>query len=481
MAAPDRRGWPLELGPADIEALAGAVAARLAAFEAGRAEAPTTDMEGLGPLLAAAAAPPPEAGRPLEDLLDLVMAGAAKGFDTGGPGFMAYVPSGGIVSSAVAEMLALGLNRYTGIAAAAPVLAGIEAGVIDWCAGLFGLPGPSRGVLVSGGSIANLTATVTARTRRLGDDLAGARLYVSAQGHHSVAKAARVAGLPRDAVRLVPVDRALRMDPDALAAMVAEDRRAGLRPFMAVGTCGTTNTGALDPLPEIAAICRGAGLWLHVDAAYGGFFRLTERGRARTGGVEAADSITLDPHKGLLLPYGTGCVLVRDGDALRDAHRMDATYLQDLTDLGGVPDFADHSAELSREFRGLRAWLPLHLHGVAAFRAVLDESLDLAGHVHDALAQVPGLEVPWRPELSAVGFRVRTDAGVADPDAAGARLLARINASRRVFLSSTVIGGRYTLRVCLLVHRTHRDRVDEAVGIIRDAARAELGARAGVG
>ncbi len=248
----------------------------------------------------------------------------------------------------------------------------------------------------------------------------------------------------------------------------------GLRPFMVTATCGTTNTGAIDPLPEVADVARAAGLWLHVDAAYGGFFRLTARGRALMDGVERADSITLDPHKGLFLPYGTGCVLARDAGALLDAHRMDAAYLQDLDAGAGQPDAADMSPELSREFRGLRAWLPLHLHGVAAFRDALDESLDLAAHMHAALAGVPGIELPWAPVLSAVAFRVAPGAAP-DPDAAGARMLERINGSRRVFLSSTTIDGRYTVRACFLVQRTHRDRVDEAVAIIRDAAAAELG------
>src|SRR3954447_16717442 len=166
----------------------------------------------------------------------------------------------------------------------------------------------------------------------------------------------------------------------------------------------------------------------------------------------------------MFLPYGTGCLLVRDAAELRRAHHVEAAYLQDLTPAGDVPNFAEYSPELSRDFRGLRVWLPLHLHGIDAFRAALDEKLDLARAVHDALAADPRLVVPWEPALSIVAFRLH------DGDAAANRaFLERINASRRVFLSSTVVDGQFTLRVCVLSHRTHRDRIDEAIEIIRKA------------
>jgi aromatic-L-amino-acid decarboxylase len=206
-------------------------------------------------------------------------------------------------------------------------------------------------------------------------------------------------------------------------------------------------------------------LWLHVDAAYGGFFQLTERGRAKLRGIDRADSITLDPHKGMFLPYGTGCLLVRDGRALRQAHSIqEAEYLQDLTTEGESLNFSDYSPELSRDFRGLRVWLPIKLHGLDAFRDALDEKLDLARLLFEALREVPTLEVPWEPELSIVAFRARGG------DAATRQLLEEINASRRVFLSSTVIEGRFFVRAAILSHRTHWDRVEEAVGIIRRAA-----------
>jgi len=219
----------------------------------------------------------------------------------------------------------------------------------------------------------------------------------------------------------------------------------------------------------VVRIAREEDLWVHVDGAYGGFFQLTDRGRRLFGGIEEAQSITLDPHKGMFLPYGTGSLLVREGKRLRDAHHVGAEYLQDLAPEEEIPNFADYSPELSRDFRGLRVWLPLMLHGVSAFRAALDEKLDLTQELYRSLADTPGFEVPWEPDLSVVAFRYRPSKG--DPEAFNRHLLERINQSGRVFLSSTMIGGRFIIRACILSHRTHRDRIEEAAQIIRGAAR----------
>jgi aromatic-L-amino-acid decarboxylase len=329
----------------------------------------------------------------------------------------------------------------------------------------------SQGILTSGGSIANLSAVVTARHDRLGEDLADATYYVSEQAHASVTKAAAIAGFGRRHVRIVPTDAELRMDPEALRDLVRRDRAAGMRPFLVVPSAGTTNTGAIDPLDAIADVAAEEDLWCHVDAAYGGFFRLTERGRERFRGIERADSVTVDPHKGMFLPYGTGALVVRDGAALRDAHFEGAAYLQDLPPSGELPNYSEYSAELSRDWRGLRVWMPLKLHGVAAFRDALDEKLDLAEELDAALREDPSLELPWATQLTVTPFRLR-----GGDDAANEELLRRINASKRVFLSSTRIHSRTTLRVCIVSHRTHRDRILECVDIVRKAADGLTGA-----
>jgi aromatic-L-amino-acid decarboxylase len=440
-------------------------------FVDGRATAPASDLDDAWPLATElAATAPPATGRPLNELLHVVDAAAGRAVDTAGPGYLAFIPGGGIFSAALADILACATNRYVTLADLAPAMVAIEASVVRWLCDLFGLPTTSQGILTSGGSIANLSAIVTARSALLPADFLDGTIYVSAHTHQSVAKATKIAGFPPAAVRPVACAADLALDPEALREAIRADRATGRRPFCVVATAGTTNTGAVDPIDDIATVASEEGVWCHVDAAYGGFFQLTERGRARFTGIERADSITLDPHKGMFLPYGTGCLLVRDREQLRAAHHVESEYLQDLDTARDLPNFADYAPELSRDFRGLRMWLPLHLHGVDAFRAALDEKLDLAGVVHHGLQAVPDLDVPWEPPLSIVAFRLAGDAG----DDANRRLLERINASRRVALSSTTIDGRYTLRVCVLSHRTHRERIEEAITIIRESALAEI-------
>jgi aromatic-L-amino-acid/L-tryptophan decarboxylase len=234
--------------------------------------------------------------------------------------------------------------------------------------------------------------------------------------------------------------------------------------------------GSVDDIDSLLDVAHEQGAWLHVDAAYGGFFQLTERGRRRFAGIEGADSIVLDPHKGMFLPYGTGAVLVRDGQKLRAAHEVHGPYLQDLAPEGDIPNFADYSAELSRDARGLRVWMPILLHGLGAFRDALDEKLDLARYLFDELRALPELEVPWEPELSIVGFRCAGRSADA-ADAATIDLLQRINGSGRVFLSSTVVDGRTTIRACILSVHTHRDRIDELVEIVREAVPVSMARR----
>jgi aromatic-L-amino-acid decarboxylase len=407
---------------------------------------------------------PPENGGEFKELLDLVEVAALKSYDNAGPGFLSYIPGGGLFASSLADLLATTTNRFVNLALASPVTAQIENNVVRWLCDLFAFPETSRGVLTSGGSLATLSAVVTARTEKLGEDIVRGTAYVSDQAHLSVKKAAMIAGIPLANVRAVPVDEQMRIEVAMLRSAIERDRRAGMTPFLVVASAGTTNTGTVDPIAEVGEVARAEDAWFHVDAAYGGFFQLTERGRARFAGIERADSITLDPHKGMFLPYGTGSLIVRDGVVLRRAHHLDAAYLQDLPEDEEIPNFADYSPELSRDFRGLRVWFPLKLHGVSAFREALDEKLDLAQLLAEGLRSIPELELPWNIDLTVVPFRLRHG-----DDDANKRLLEEINASKRVVLSSTVIDGRFVIRACILVHRTHRDRIEECIEIVRRA------------
>ena len=272
---------------------------------------------------------------------------------------------------------------------------------------LLGMPEGSGGVYTSGGSISNLAALVTARDARLGEDFAGGTLYASVDTHACVAKAARVAGFPAHALRLVAVDARRRLVPAALAAAIDADRDAGRRPFFVVANAGTTNTGAVDPLPEVLEVARARGLWTHVDGAYGGFFRIAEGGAALLPGLGDAESLTVDPHKGLFLPYGTGVLLVRDPEALRRAHRSEAAYLQDVRRARrrSAPPSTGRSCRAT--VRGLRVWLPFLLHGVAAFRAQLTEKLALTRHAWERLRDEPWCAMFDEPQLSVVAFTAR--------------------------------------------------------------------------
>jgi aromatic-L-amino-acid decarboxylase len=460
---------PLEPSRQELATMSTLLTDRLLAFVEGRSEAPAADFNGVDDLIRAIRVDPPERGVPLGTVLDLVMAAGEKGHDTAGPGWLAYVPGGGLVTAAFADLVARVTNRFVTVWEAAPVMAEIEATAIRWLCGLFDYDETARGIFTTGGSLANFSAIVSARHSLLGEAFLDGVLYVTSETHGSIAKAAALAGFPRAALRLVPTTPLLRMDLGVLLALIDEDRRAGRRPCAIIASAGTTNTGAVDPIAELAQIAEAERIWLHVDGAYGGFFQITDRGRKLFAGIERAESITLDPHKGMFLPYGTGALLVRNGRELRAAHEVHGPYLQDLAPEADIPNFSDYSAELSRDARGLRVWLPIVLHGLGAFRDALNEKLDLARYIYEALSSMPSLEVPWEPELSIVAFRVNAGEEQAS-DAATAHLLQRINATGRFVLSSTVVDGRFTIRIAVLSFRTHRDRIDELIDTIRRLA-----------
>ncbi len=407
-------------------------------------------------------APEDESDFSAKDLASWLRELFASGLNTAHPGFMAFIPGGGLVTSALAEWLIKSFNRYGTARFAAPRLARLEHEVIQTFARWVGYGPEASGVLTTGGSLANFTAIVTARRAKLPEDFLGGVLYCSDQTHHSVMKAANLAGFSRRNLRMLPSDTRYWLDVDALAAQIRQDRRDGLTPFLVVASAGTTNTGSIDPLEPLSELCAEENLWYHIDAAYGGAFVLTERGKARLQGLHTADSITLDPHKGLFLPYGTGSLLVKDAGALIQAHEMRGDYMPDLDDTATHYDPLSLSVELSREHRGLKVWLPLKLHGEEAFEAALDEKLDLAEWAHQELNGLSELEVLNRPELTTVVFRVR-----GNDDGPSRALMERVNGHNEVLLSGTVLGERFALRLSILSHRTHHQHVARAVDIIR--------------
>jgi aromatic-L-amino-acid decarboxylase len=468
---------PLELSAPEMRALVQAALDRIVARIESLPSQPVSDTRGGFEVAQSLAEPLPETGTPVAELLDLFFDRAIPPtMNTTSPGYLAYIPGGGLFHAAVADLIADSMNRYSSIYASAPALARIEMNVIDWFCELAGYPPEARGTLTSGGSLANWTALVTARRERLPENFLGGVIYASDQAHHSVAKGAILAGFPEGNVREVPTDDLFRLRPDALESLIEEDRRRGLTPFLIVASAGTTNTGAVDPLPEIADLAERHKLWLHVDGAYGGFFLLTGEGKRALRGIERADSIVLDPHKGLFLPYGTGAVLVRDGQALRRAHSLTGDYMPGMQDDPDRVDFSQYSPELSRPFRGLRVWLPFKMHGVGAFREQLEEKLALARLAADRLRGMEGIEMLAEPQLSVLAFRL-APAGMSESELEelNQRFRERINARQRVLLTPTRLRGKFAIRICVLSFRTHRERIEMALEDIEAARREVLG------
>lgn len=396
----------------------------------------------------------------------------APGINAASPGSFGYIPGGGLYPAALGDFLADVTNRYSGVFYAAPGAVRLEMQLVNWLAELVGYPADTAGGdLTSGGSIANLSAIVAAREAHgvRAADLPRRVVYLSEQCHHSMHKALRIAGLEECVRRDVAVDERWRMDSGALAGQIESDRAAGLLPWFVVATGGTTDVGAADPIADIAAIAAAEELWLHVDAAYGGAFLLCEDGRRALAGIERSDSAVIDPHKGLFLPFGSGAVLVRDRERLAAANRYHANYMQDAFHPDVELSPADLSPELSRPFRGLRLWLPLKLFGLAPFRAALEEKLLLARYFHTRLAELPEWEVGPPPDLSVVTYRYRPQRG--DADDFNRRLIAAVQEDGRVFVSSTRLDGRFTLRLAVLHFRTHLAEVDLALDVLQHHAR----------
>ncbi|HYT32253.1 MAG TPA: pyridoxal-dependent decarboxylase [Thermoanaerobaculia bacterium] len=461
----------LEISGESLARLIDAAKERVLAHIENLPRQPSADTEGGVVLAQSLIEPLPEEGRPYEELLDLLFETVIpKSFNTAGPGYLAYIPGGGLPHSAVADLISDATNRYVGVFAAAPAVAQLEANVVRWFCQIVGYPKAAGGILTSGGSLSNFSALVTARRERLPENFLSGVIYASDQTHHSVQKAAMLAGFHPSRVREVSTDGQFRILLPELSRMVAADRSAGLQPFAVVGNAGTTNTGAVDDLAGLADLAEREGLWFHVDAAYGGFFALTERGRRRMRGLERGDSIALDPHKSLFLPYGTGALLVRDAAALKRAHELSADYMPPMQQDLDLPDYNLLSPELSRDWRGLRVWLPVKMHGIEPFRKNLDEKLDLTEWATEELRRIDGIEILAEPQLSIVAFRLsRPGLSEKESNALNRKLLDRINAKKRVYVTGTTLGPRYAIRICVLSFRTHMDRMREGLEDIRAA------------
>ena len=382
--------------------------------------------------------------------------------------YLAYVPGGGVYPAALGDYLAAVANRYSGVYYASPGAVRLENILIRWMCDMVGFPAEiSGGNLTSGGSIANLIGIIAARdsTKLKAREYEQAVFYVTSQTHHCVRKAIRVAGMADSIIREVAMDERFRMDTQALETQIKTDMMAGLRPLMVIGSAGTTDVGAVDPLEAIARVAKKYDLWFHVDAAYGGFFLLTELGQSIIQGIHHADSVVIDPHKGLFLPYGSGVILVKHLKKLYESQHTTANYMQDTYEVDEYSP-ADLSPELSRHFRGLRMWLPLKLLGVAPFQAALDEKIYLCRYFYQAMKKLEGFELGPYPDLSITFFRY-TDTQE-NLNQFNQKLAKAIQQDGRVFLSTTLINHQYYLRMAVLNFRTHKAEIDLALEIIQE-------------
>ncbi|HUP20768.1 MAG TPA: aminotransferase class I/II-fold pyridoxal phosphate-dependent enzyme [Gemmatimonadota bacterium] len=379
------------------------------------------------------------------------------------PRFFAFVPSPSNFVSVLGDTLAAGYNVFAGTWFESSGPAMLELVVLDWLREWCGLPESTEGLFTSGGSAANLTALAVARRARLDDRVEGAVAYASDQTHSAVGRALRVLGFAPDQLRTVPSDARFRLPVEPLRAAIEADRAAGRRPFCVVASAGTTNTGAVDPLDELADLCRDEGLWLHADAAYGGAAVLSERGRAALAGIERVDSLALDPHKWLFQPYEIGCALVREGGLLGETFHVLPDYLRDVEARAGEVNFADRGIQLTRSFRALKLWLSIQVFGLAAFREAVERGISNAETAEAILRESGAWEIVTPAGLGVVTFRWRAeDADTAERATAG--LVEAAQADGFTLVSSTRLRGRTVLRLCPINPRTTDEDLLESIG-----------------
>jgi glutamate/tyrosine decarboxylase-like PLP-dependent enzyme len=409
-----------------------------------------------------------EEGRELSQLLNIIHTDVdTPGINPASGNHLGYIPGGGIYPSALGDYLAAVVNKYSGIFYAGPGAVQLENMVIRWIAKILEFPANSMGNLTSGGSIANLIAIVTARDAKgiTSEKIRKSCIYLTKQAHHSVHKAIRIAGLGESHLREIDVDDRFRMDVLQLREHIEADQNKGLLPFLVIGSAGTTDTGAVDPLNDMARICEDNNIWFHIDAAYGGFFMLVEDQKQKLAGIDRADSITIDPHKGLFLAYGLGAVIVKDIETLKKSHYYQANYMQDATEILDEPSPADLSPELTKHFRGLRMWLPLQLFGINVFRKALEEKILLCQYFYQKISDL-GFEVGPEPELSVCIYRFTE--GVKDANDFNQQLIKAVQDDGRIYISSTTIEGVFWLRIAVLVFRTHLQTIEDLLAILEE-------------
>jgi aromatic-L-amino-acid decarboxylase len=421
--------------------------------------------------------PPSEDGRNFDDLVSFLRESVFPYHAREPhPHFMGYIPSSPTFPAVVGDWIAAGYNFFAGVWTVASGPNQIELTVLDWLRSWLGMPPGTSGLLTSGGSTATLTAVVAARhgADPSGENTARLTLYTSEQAHSSVQRAAWIAGIPRANVRSIETDDRYRLRDEGLRRAIADDRAAGFVPFLVAASAGTTNTGAVDPLDAVADICAREHLWMHVDAAYAGFATLTGQGAAAAlDGLGRADSVTLDPHKWLFVPFECGCLLAREPRKLEEAFSVHPEYLTDVRARDQDVNFADYGEQLTRSSHALKIWLSVQYFGLSQIREAIARGIHRAEYAERLFAAHHDFEILSPAQFGIVCFRARP-ADIDDPmalDALNERINARVNATGRFLISSTKLRGRFSLRLCTHVHRMTDADIDEVYEAILEAVR----------
>jgi aromatic-L-amino-acid/L-tryptophan decarboxylase len=425
---------------------------------AGMREGPVGAKGAPEELMARLSAPPSETPTdPHELLAHLEKEVFPNNLHVDHPRFFAFVPGPGNFVSTMADALAAGFNVFNGTWLGGSAAAAIELTVIDWFRGFCGFPETAGGLFVSGGSAANLTALHAARCAKLGERIQGATIYFSDQTHYSVERALRVVGFSREQFRKIPSDDGFRLPLESLRQAICADKEADLRPFCVIANAGTTNTGAVDPLSDLADLCAAEGLWLHADGAYGAAAVISERGREKLVGLDRADSLSLDPHKWLFQPFECGCVLVRDAAYLKSAFQLMPEYMRDVHRNTAEINPADYGIQLSRGFRALKVWLSMNTFGLAAFRDAITRGFELAEFAEKELRARRHCEILSPAEMAIVAFRFGKD------DAVQTKLVDLMLRDGFAFLTSTTLKGLTALRLCTINPRTTEQDIIETI------------------
>ena len=385
------------------------------------------------------------------------------------PKSYSFVPGPSNYISAMADGLASGFNVFSGGWAASPAAASMEIASMNWLLKMFGFPQKKGGgIFTSGGSMANMTALITARSVKCGDDFSKAIIYLSDQAHSSNIKAIRVLGFKKEQIRIIPTDFEFRFSLNKLKNAIAKDRLEGLQPFCLIATAGTTNTGSVDPLSDLAKICKEEDIWFHIDGAYGGFAILSELGKPLLKGIEKADSLTIDPHKWFYQPYEIGCLLVRRHKWLKGTFTERPEYLRDIEGNDSEINFYDHGIELTRRFRALKFYMSVKTFGLSEFRKAITYNIKLAEGVESHLRKSPNWQVISPATLAVINFRynpIHSNLSEKELDTLNQHISKSVVDSRQALLVTTVLNGQIVLRMCLINPRTTMQDILETLAL----------------